>query len=317
MAKVQNVGGANWDVTLRVFVFAEPPGPPQNLKLVDVWGFNVALEWTPPADNGNAEIKGYRVQKSDKKSGVSLGTPAAGDALMGEGLLHSLPHPTPSPSLSQPVFPHCSLFPSFFPSRNGSRCWSAAPARAAPSPTSSLATPTPSECSLRTSVGSATALLWPLEWPTSRRQVGTCPWLRGWGGCCPRVVLTNRPVGFPWSCVDAAGLVPRTRPAGVRLSTPKIQRHPAPSLHLISPLGKACAMLSPLEEPRHGHPWDEMEAGAGKSQEQPWLFVHSSGPNLQPALLSFHLFLSCSLVAHSDLGSLPSAELPSNSYSCG
>ncbi|NXM06933.1 MYBPH protein, partial [Tyrannus savana] len=47
----------------------EPPGPPQNLKLVDVWGFNVALEWTPPADNGNAEIKGYRVQKSDKKSG--------------------------------------------------------------------------------------------------------------------------------------------------------------------------------------------------------------------------------------------------------
>lgn len=108
------MGGANWDVTLRVFVFAEPPGPPQNLKLVDVWGFNVALEWTPPVDNGNSEIKGYRVQKSDKKSGVSLGTPAAGDALMGEGQLHSLSHPTPSPSLSQPIFPHCSLFSSFF-----------------------------------------------------------------------------------------------------------------------------------------------------------------------------------------------------------
>ncbi|XP_031464512.1 myosin-binding protein H [Phasianus colchicus] len=47
----------------------ERPGPPQNLKLVDVWGFNVALEWSPPADNGNSEIKGYTVQKSDKKSG--------------------------------------------------------------------------------------------------------------------------------------------------------------------------------------------------------------------------------------------------------
>lgn len=55
-------------------MLAELPGPPQNLKLVDVWGFNVALEWAPPADNGNSEIKGYIVQKSDKKSGVSLCT---------------------------------------------------------------------------------------------------------------------------------------------------------------------------------------------------------------------------------------------------
>lgn len=58
-----------------MFVIAERPGPPQNLKLVDVWGFNVALEWSPPADNGNSEIKGYTVQKSDKKSGVSPATP--------------------------------------------------------------------------------------------------------------------------------------------------------------------------------------------------------------------------------------------------
>lgn len=246
MVKVPNVEGANWDVTLRAFVFAEPPGPPQNLKLVDVWGFNVALEWTPPADNGNSEIKGYRVQKSDKKSGVSLGTPAAGDALMGEGQLHSLPPPTPSLSLSQPVFSHYSLFSSFFPPRNGSRCWSAAPAPAAPSPTSSSATPTPSECSPRTSAGSATALPSPLGWPTSRRQVGTRPWLRGWGGWWPRGVLTSGPVGLPRSCADAAGPVPRTRPAGVRLNIPKVPRSPAPLLHLISPLGKACAMLSPL-----------------------------------------------------------------------
>ncbi|XP_067387776.1 myosin-binding protein H isoform X3 [Emydura macquarii macquarii] len=36
----------------------EPPGPPENLRLIDVWGFNVALEWTPPKDNGNAALKG-------------------------------------------------------------------------------------------------------------------------------------------------------------------------------------------------------------------------------------------------------------------
>uniref|UniRef100_A0A8C0HFL1 Myosin binding protein H n=1 Tax=Chelonoidis abingdonii TaxID=106734 RepID=A0A8C0HFL1_CHEAB len=47
----------------------EQPGPPENLKLVDVWGFNVALEWSPPKDNGNTALKGYTVQKSDRKSG--------------------------------------------------------------------------------------------------------------------------------------------------------------------------------------------------------------------------------------------------------
>ncbi|MBN3283153.1 MYPC1 protein, partial [Polyodon spathula] len=29
---------------------------------------NVALEWTPPKDNGNAEITGYTIQKADKKT---------------------------------------------------------------------------------------------------------------------------------------------------------------------------------------------------------------------------------------------------------
>ncbi|NXX81664.1 MYBPH protein, partial [Urocolius indicus] len=62
------INGAEDKATLDIRVI-EPPGPPQNLKLVDVWGFNVALEWSPPADNGNSEIKGYTVQKSDKKSG--------------------------------------------------------------------------------------------------------------------------------------------------------------------------------------------------------------------------------------------------------
>ncbi|XP_026071194.1 myosin-binding protein C, cardiac-type-like isoform X7 [Carassius auratus] len=44
------------------------PGPPQNLKVVDVWGFNVALEWKPPKDDGNCDITGYNIQKADKKT---------------------------------------------------------------------------------------------------------------------------------------------------------------------------------------------------------------------------------------------------------
>ncbi|XP_013929107.1 PREDICTED: myosin-binding protein C, slow-type-like, partial [Thamnophis sirtalis] len=46
------------------------PGPPQVVKIADVWGENVALEWTPPKDDGNANIIGYTIQKADKKSKV-------------------------------------------------------------------------------------------------------------------------------------------------------------------------------------------------------------------------------------------------------
>ncbi|KAK7131940.1 hypothetical protein R3I93_018485 [Phoxinus phoxinus] len=45
------------------------PGPPASVKLVDSWGFNAALEWTSPKDNGNTEITGYTIQKADKKTG--------------------------------------------------------------------------------------------------------------------------------------------------------------------------------------------------------------------------------------------------------
>lgn len=51
-------------------LFSELPGPPVSVKLVDVWGFNAALEWTQPKDNGNTEITGYIVQKADKKTEV-------------------------------------------------------------------------------------------------------------------------------------------------------------------------------------------------------------------------------------------------------
>ncbi|XP_072511822.1 myosin-binding protein C, slow-type isoform X7 [Notamacropus eugenii] len=44
------------------------PGPPQVVKIEDVWGENAALVWTPPKDDGNAPITGYTIQKADKKS---------------------------------------------------------------------------------------------------------------------------------------------------------------------------------------------------------------------------------------------------------
>ncbi|KAM9342157.1 myosin binding protein Ha isoform 2-T2 [Pholidichthys leucotaenia] len=53
-------------ITLQI---VELPGAPTSVKLVDSWGFNAALEWTPPKDNGNSEITGYTVQKADRKTG--------------------------------------------------------------------------------------------------------------------------------------------------------------------------------------------------------------------------------------------------------
>ncbi|XP_074522085.1 myosin-binding protein H-like isoform X1 [Halichoeres trimaculatus] len=53
-------------ITLQI---VELPGPPATVKIVDTWGFNVALEWTPPTDNGNTDITGYTIQKADKKTG--------------------------------------------------------------------------------------------------------------------------------------------------------------------------------------------------------------------------------------------------------
>uniref|UniRef100_A0A8C6T586 Myosin-binding protein H n=1 Tax=Neogobius melanostomus TaxID=47308 RepID=A0A8C6T586_9GOBI len=52
-----------------ILQIVELPGPPASVKLVDAWGFNAALEWTVPKDNGNTEITGYTVQKADLKTG--------------------------------------------------------------------------------------------------------------------------------------------------------------------------------------------------------------------------------------------------------
>ncbi|XP_033840562.1 myosin binding protein Cb isoform X3 [Periophthalmus magnuspinnatus] len=46
----------------------EKPGPPLNVRVTDVWGFNAALEWDPPTDDGNCEITGYTIQKADQKT---------------------------------------------------------------------------------------------------------------------------------------------------------------------------------------------------------------------------------------------------------
>ncbi|XP_069565073.1 myosin binding protein Ca [Brachyistius frenatus] len=53
------------DVDIQV---VEKPGPPIAVTVTDVWGFNAALEWKPPKDDGNCDIIGYTVQKADRKT---------------------------------------------------------------------------------------------------------------------------------------------------------------------------------------------------------------------------------------------------------
>ncbi|XP_015319338.1 myosin-binding protein H-like isoform X1 [Bos taurus] len=63
------LGGLEATATIDILVI-ERPGPPQSIKLVDVWGSSATLEWTPPQDTGNAALLGYTVQKADTKSGL-------------------------------------------------------------------------------------------------------------------------------------------------------------------------------------------------------------------------------------------------------
>ncbi|KAK2497791.1 hypothetical protein MC885_017829 [Smutsia gigantea] len=50
--------GLEAKATINILVI-EKPGPPSSLRLLDVWGCNAALEWTPPQDTGNTELLGY------------------------------------------------------------------------------------------------------------------------------------------------------------------------------------------------------------------------------------------------------------------
>ncbi|XP_068434498.1 myosin binding protein Ca [Clinocottus analis] len=62
--QIENVV-ASADVHIQV---VEKPGPPIAVHVADVWGFNAALEWKPPKDDGNCEIIGYTIQKADMKT---------------------------------------------------------------------------------------------------------------------------------------------------------------------------------------------------------------------------------------------------------
>ncbi|XP_036093261.1 myosin-binding protein C, slow-type isoform X7 [Rousettus aegyptiacus] len=76
--KAERSHSGKYDLQVKVEKFTESasidiqivdrPGPPQTVKIEDVWGENVALTWTPPKDDGNAAITGYTIQKADKKS---------------------------------------------------------------------------------------------------------------------------------------------------------------------------------------------------------------------------------------------------------
>ncbi|KAM9672691.1 myosin-binding protein C, slow-type isoform 2-T2 [Trichechus inunguis] len=76
--KAERSHSGKYDLQVKVGKFTETasidiqvvdrPGPPQFVKIEDVWGENVALTWTPPKDDGNAAITGYTIQKADKKS---------------------------------------------------------------------------------------------------------------------------------------------------------------------------------------------------------------------------------------------------------
>ncbi|XP_039108440.1 myosin-binding protein C, slow-type, partial [Hyaena hyaena] len=76
--KAERSHSGKYDLQVKVEKFVETatidiqivdrPGPPQLVKIEDVWGENVALSWIPPKDDGNAAITGYTIQKADKKS---------------------------------------------------------------------------------------------------------------------------------------------------------------------------------------------------------------------------------------------------------
>ncbi|XP_076970728.1 myosin-binding protein C, cardiac-type [Tamandua tetradactyla] len=56
------------DRTTLVLQVVDKPSPPQDIRVTEAWGFNVALEWKPPQDLGNTELWGYTVQKADSRS---------------------------------------------------------------------------------------------------------------------------------------------------------------------------------------------------------------------------------------------------------
>lgn len=54
-------------------LLTDKPGPPIEVTVTEVWGFNVSLEWKPPKDDGNCEVTGYTIEKADLKTKVGPG----------------------------------------------------------------------------------------------------------------------------------------------------------------------------------------------------------------------------------------------------
>lgn len=107
---------------------ADKPSPPVDIRVTETWGFNVALEWKPPQDDGNTEILGYTVQKADKKTMVSLGGWAPHIPSLGPG------RPGPQVPLPWPENGPSSRPPSliWFPSRWGTQERASAGSRTCP-----------------------------------------------------------------------------------------------------------------------------------------------------------------------------------------
>ncbi|KAK2499798.1 hypothetical protein MC885_015432 [Smutsia gigantea] len=64
MLRIENME----DEATLVLQIVDKPSPPQDIRVIEAWGLNVALEWKPPQDDGNTEIWGYTVQKADSKT---------------------------------------------------------------------------------------------------------------------------------------------------------------------------------------------------------------------------------------------------------
>lgn len=142
----------------RFFSRTDKPGPPTDVQITEVWGFNVSLEWKPPKDDGNCEIIGYTIEKADMKTRVRS---------------FDLPYFTFNGGRRESGV---DLSPVCASARSGSRPTSTTAGPAAPCPTWSSGTSTPSECSAKTSAASATRPASARTPPSSPNQVRESPW---------------------------------------------------------------------------------------------------------------------------------------------
>jgi titin len=56
-----------FDFCSLVFFFADKPGKPINLSVLEVMKDQIVLAWEPPTSLGNCPLKGYVIEKRDAK----------------------------------------------------------------------------------------------------------------------------------------------------------------------------------------------------------------------------------------------------------